>query len=249
MEDEGEIEEEMEKEVIEEERQDELEDVQIAEEGEPEREEGQLEEGQIEGEVQQLEGKMAEEEGQLIEEEEGKLQEIQAVEERKEETKSLNLDKDIQLETVKDEENISTGKKLCSHSVHSCILYLHIPVYPCISLYILVYPCILYLCTLFLLFYYFYDVGKHSPPIKEDSDNEDIPVISSPIRLTPEPEEPPRRKVTRASRRDLISRGNRPGHNGNNEVRLSVKERLYLSKEDIGTWTHPLNGQQLLGRA
>ena len=78
-------------------------------------------------------------------------------------------------------------------------------------------------------------IGELSPHV-EDSDNDNVPIISSPIRLTPEPDEVSQRKVVR-TRRDV--RGRR-SHN-DNEVRLSVKERLYISKKDIGMWTHSLH--------
>lgn len=86
------------------------------------------------------------------------------------------------------------------------------------------------------------DPPKTDTPPPPDSDSEDASapgLISSPIRLTPERNpngSSGRKSLTSRSRKlikDRASKGD--GENDGDDTRLPVKERLYLSKRDIGT--------------
>ena len=88
-------------------------------------------------------------------------------------------------------------------------------------------------------------LGGEPPPSPHDSgsdnDHQSVPVISSPIRLTPEP-------------KDVVGRGQRSQQPGKGTQgprkeshKLPVKERLYLSKRDIGTWCKPVGQLYIFG--
>lgn len=72
------------------------------------------------------------------------------------------------------------------------------------------------------------------PDDESDSDSEHLsaaPPISSPIRITPEPSDDHMTHL-----RHSAGEVKEDGEDTPIVPRLSVKERLYLSKKDIGTW-------------